>query len=72
MEQLSAVLIVKNEEKNIARCLKSISWVDEIVILDTGSSDATVNICKQFGAKIYYLDKWEGFGKAKQQAVDLA
>ena len=72
MESLSAVLIVKNEEQNIARCLKSISWVEEIVVLDTGSTDETVNICKNYGAKVYYLDQWEGFGKAKQQAVDLA
>ena len=72
MESLSAVLIVKNEEQNIARCLKSISWVEEIVVLDTGSTDETVNICKNFGAKVYYLDKWEGFGKAKQQVVVLA
>ena len=72
MEQISAVIIVKNEEQNIARCLKSISWVEEIVVLDTGSTDETVNICKNFGAKVYYLDQWEGFGKAKQQAVDLA
>jgi len=72
VEQISAVIIVKNEEQNIARCLKSISWMEEIVVLDTGSTDETVNICKNFGAKVYYLDQWEGFGKAKQPAVDLA
>ena len=72
MENLSAVLIVQSEEQIIVSCLKSISRVEEIVVLDTGSTDETVNICKNFGAKVYYLDKWEGFGKAKQQVVVLA
>ncbi|MEN6444929.1 MAG: glycosyltransferase family 2 protein [Candidatus Cloacimonas sp.] len=72
MESLSAVLIVKNEAQNITRCFKSLAFADEIVVLDTGSNDETVNICKNLGAKVYYLDQWKGFGKAKQKAVDLA
>jgi len=68
---ISAVLITKNEEKNIARCLKSIDWVDEIVILDSGSIDETLEIAKKFKAKIY-TTKWLGFGKTKQLAVSHA
>ncbi len=70
--KLSSVLIVKNEAANIERCLKSLSFADEIVVLDTGSTDNTVEICKKYTDKIYTLDKWEGFGKAKQTAVNYA
>lgn len=72
MNKLSAVLIVKNEEANIGRCLQSITFADEIIVLDTGSTDQTVNIAKTLGAKVFHLDKWEGFGKAKHRAVELA
>ena len=70
--KLSAVLIVKNEAANIERCLQLLSFADEIVVLDTGSTDNTVEICKKYTDKIYTLDKWEGFGKAKQTAVNYA
>jgi glycosyltransferase involved in cell wall biosynthesis len=70
--KLSAVLIVKNEAANIERCLKSLSFAGEIVVLDTGSTDNTVEICNKYTDKIYSLDKWEGFGKAKQIAVNYA
>lgn len=52
--KISAVIITLNEEKNIARCLASISdWVDEIILVDSGSFDKTVEIAKNYGAKIY-------------------
>ena len=70
--KLSAVLITKNESANIADCLQTLSWVDEIVVLDTGSQDSTIQIAEAQGANVYRLERWEGFGKAKQQAVDLA
>ena len=66
------MLIVKNEEQNIAKCLESISFADEIVVLDTGSNDKTVDICKSYNVKLFFLDEWEGFGVAKQKAVDYA
>lgn len=69
---LSAVLIVKNESAVIDRCLDSLYWVDEIVVLDTGSTDATLELCAKRGCRTYSLEKWEGFGKAKQEAVNLA
>jgi glycosyltransferase involved in cell wall biosynthesis len=72
MNKLSAVIITKNEESNIERCLKSLLWADEIIILDTGSTDKTIEIADTFGAKIHHLAKWEGFGPAKNQAVSLA
>ncbi|MDY0152346.1 MAG: glycosyltransferase family 2 protein [Candidatus Cloacimonas sp.] len=70
--KLSCVLIVKNEAHNIARCLNALGWANEIIVLDTGSTDNTAELCKNLGAKLFYLDNWEGFGKAKQAAVELA
>ena len=72
MIKLSAVMIVKNESAVISRCLEAISWVDEIVALDTGSEDNTPQICQSYGAKVFHLTKWQGFGKARQEAVSLA
>jgi glycosyltransferase involved in cell wall biosynthesis len=72
MAKLSAVMIVKNESHNIGRCLDALDWADEIVILDTGSTDNTKEICRARGCRVYEQQKWEGFGKAKQEVVDLA
>ncbi len=69
---LSVVMIVKNEEHRIRKCLEAVAWADEIVVLDTGSQDNTPQTCAELGAKVYHLDKWEGFGKARQRAVSLA
>ncbi|MCB0749128.1 MAG: glycosyltransferase family 2 protein [Ignavibacteriae bacterium] len=70
-EKISATLIVKNEEKNIARCLKSLSWVDEIVVVDSYSTDRTVEICNEYNCKVIQT-AWLGFGKTKKFAVDNA
>ena len=72
MALLSAVLITKNESANITSCLATLGFADEIIVLDTGSSDDTCQLAEQAGAKVHKQDRWEGFGKAKQQAVALA
>lgn len=72
MTQLSAVLITKNESSNISDCLKTLTWADEILVLDTGSTDDTLPTAEAMGAKVARLESWEGFGKAKQRAVELA
>ncbi|MGC9361331.1 MAG: glycosyltransferase family 2 protein [Candidatus Syntrophosphaera sp.] len=72
MTPLSVVMIVKNEGRNLPRCLDSLGWADEIVVLDTGSNDGTMDIARSRGCKTAVLEKWEGFGKAKQAAVELA
>lgn len=72
MEKISVVIITKNESQNIARCIKSALWANEIVLLDTGSSDNTIDIAQNLGAKVHTIDKWEGFGMAKQKVVSLA
>ncbi len=71
MKKLSVVIIVKNEEANIERCLNSVKWADEIVIVDSESTDATVAICQKYGCKIFQIH-WLGFGKTKQYAVSQA
>lgn len=72
MNKLSAVIITKNEESNIERCLISLQGlVDEIIVVDNHSTDNTLEICKKYRCKIYSKD-WEGFGLAKREAVNKA
>jgi len=71
-ERISAVIITKNEEAAIGRCLESISWVDEIVVLDSGSTDETVGIARSKGAKVFTSAEWPGFGIQKNRALELA
>ncbi len=56
-KDISAIIIAKNEEKRIGDCLKSIKWVDEIIVVDNGSTDKTVAIAKKQGAKIIGVSK---------------
>lgn len=68
---LSVALIVKNEEERLQRTLEAISSIaSEIVIVDSGSTDRTVEIAQSFGAKIY-LHPWEGFTKQKNYLTNL-
>jgi glycosyltransferase involved in cell wall biosynthesis len=69
--RLSVIIITKNEEKNIRICLDSIAWVDEIIVLDSGSTDATVDICRKYTDKVYETD-WIGFGPQKNRALKYA
>lgn len=68
---LSVVVITKNEEDNIAPCLKSVAWADEIVVLDDYSTDNTVNIARQFTDKVYSR-KTDIEGKHRNYAYALA
>lgn len=66
---LSIAIITHNEEKRLPDCLKSLSFADEIVIVDSNSRDRTVEIAKEYGAKVFN-EEWQGFGKQKQLAID--
>ena len=68
---ISATIITKDEELNIAACLHSLTWVDEIVVLDCGSKDRTVDIAKGYTDKVF-IEAWRGQGHQKNRAVELA
>ena len=69
---VSLVMIVKNEEKNLAKCLNSVeNLVDEIVIVDSGSTDKTIEIAKTFGAKIFKRE-FDSFSNQKNYALSIA
>jgi len=69
---LSVIIIVKNEEHDIRSCLESISWADEIIVLDSGSTDKTVSIAKEVTDKVYTSIDWQGFGVQKNRALAYA
>ena len=68
---LSVIIITKNESAHISTCLQSVSWADEIIVLDSGSDDDTVEICKRYTDSVFRTD-WPGFGIQKQRALDKA
>lgn len=69
--KISAVIIAFNEEEKIANAVKSVSWADEVLLVDSESTDKTREIAESFGAKVI-VQKWLGFSKQKQFAVDSA
>lgn len=72
MPTLSVYIICKNEALSIRECLESVTWADEIVVLDSGSTDNTLDIAKQFTDKVYVNEDWQGFGIQKQRAQSFA
>lgn len=68
---LSLVVITKDEEKNIERCLRSVPFAQDILIVDSHSSDRTVEIAEKLGARVIQ-EKWRGFGAQKKFAVEQA
>ena len=69
--KISVIIITKNEAMNILACLTSVAWADEIIVVDSGSTDETVAICKGLGAHVYQHD-WPGFGPQKNRALSYA
>lgn len=66
---LSVVMIIKNEEKRLPACLESIRCIaDEIIILDSGSTDDSEKIARRYGAKWLVNTQWKGFGRQRQRA----
>jgi glycosyltransferase involved in cell wall biosynthesis len=69
---VSVVLIAKNEAPVIKRCLESVAWADETVLLDGASTDGTANIARSMGARVEVAADWPGFGPQKNRASALA
>ena len=70
--KLSVILITKNEAANIRDCIASVAWADEIVVVDSASTDETAAIAREMGAKVYVHADWPGFGPQKNRALDYA
>ena len=71
MEKLSVTIITYNEEKNIRDCLNSVKWADEIVVVDSFSTDKTIEICKEYTDR-FYQNKWPGFVEQKNLSLNKA
>ncbi|HHC2886553.1 glycosyltransferase family 2 protein [Klebsiella pneumoniae] len=70
--RLSVVMIAKNAADLLPDCLGSVSWVDEIIVLDSGSTDNTVELARRLGAQVYTHTDWRGYGIQRQRAQDYA
>jgi glycosyltransferase involved in cell wall biosynthesis len=70
-EPLSVVVITRDEEKNLGRCLESVAWADEIVVVDSGSTDGTIAVARAHGA-VVHSEAWRGFAAQKNLAIERA
>jgi len=68
---VSVIVITRDEAHTIEACLQSVAWADEIVVLDSGSSDDTLAICRRYTDKVFETD-WPGFGVQKNRALSHA
>lgn len=68
MSKVSVYILTYNEEEKIAEALESVSWADEIVVVDSGSTDRTIEIAQKYKARVVYV-LFEGFGKLRNRAV---
>lgn len=68
---LSIIIITKNSAKTIERCLTSVQFADEIIVLESGSTDGTVSLCQQYTSHVFQTD-WPGFGIQKNRALEKA
>ncbi|MEO8060214.1 MAG: glycosyltransferase family 2 protein, partial [Burkholderiales bacterium] len=69
---LSVILITKNEAANVAGCLASVAFANEWIVVDSGSTDATVQIARENGASVITAPDWPGFGPQKNRALAAA
>ncbi|MBS0287605.1 MAG: glycosyltransferase family 2 protein [Proteobacteria bacterium] len=69
MTKLSVIVVTKNEAHNIKDCLRSVAFADEIIVFDSGSTDGTPDICRQFTDKVFITPDWPGDGPQKNRAI---
>ena len=66
---VSAFIVCMNEARNIKRCLESIQWCNEIIVIDSGSTDGTLEICQQMGARVIHRE-WPGYVEQKRFGLE--
>ena len=71
MPQVSVIVIALNQEDHIVPCLETVRWADDIVLVDSGSQDRTLELARDFTNRIFTIN-WPGFGAAKNYALDQA
>jgi len=67
--KISIAILAHNEAANIRRTLESVAWADELVLVDSGSTDETVDIAREFGANVF-TEPWKGYGAQMNSAID--
>lgn len=70
MSRLSVAIITYNEEEEIKDCLESVKWADEIVVVDSFSTDKTLDICRQYTNKVFQHE-WSGYSNQKNYAINV-
>jgi len=71
VKTLSVITVTLNEERNIAACLASVRWANELIVVDSGSTDRTIEIAKQYASSVLTVE-WQGYGATKNYALDQA
>ena len=69
-DTLSIAIVALNEEANLGRVLESVRWADEIVVVDSGSTDRTCDIAREYGARVVH-EPWRGYTGQKNYALEL-
>lgn len=72
LTRLSVIVITQDEARNIEACLRSVAFAEEIVVVDSGSTDNTVDLAAALGAQVHTRSDWSGFGVQKNRALALA
>lgn len=71
-DELSAIVITRNEAANIGPCLEALAFAGELIVVDNASTDATADIARAAGARVHHTPDWPGFGPQKNRALALA
>ena len=71
MATLSVIIVAKNEAHNIVECVQSCAFADQILVLDSGSTDGTPDLARQAGAQVHETD-WPGYGPQQQRGISWA